>query len=111
MDALVISGIVDRQRIPRVCDRVRSVLESCDEDVVWCDVGAIDHPDAAVVDMLARVQLLSKRLGRRVRFVEASPELRDLVALMGLASVLAVEPCWQTEEREEMLGIEEETDA
>jgi ABC-type transporter Mla MlaB component len=41
------------------------------------------------VDALARLQLAARRAGCQVRLRRASAELRSLVALMGLADVLA----------------------
>jgi hypothetical protein len=74
---------------------------------IVCDVGAL-APDAATVDVLARVQLAACRLGREVRLRNASGELRDLIAFVGLRDVLRVEPGWEPEEREQRLRVEEE---
>jgi ABC-type transporter Mla MlaB component len=54
---------------------------------VFLDVGAA-RSDAVTVDALAQLQLLAKRRGCQVRLRRCSPELRDLVAFMGLANVL-----------------------
>jgi anti-anti-sigma regulatory factor len=74
---------------------------------IVCDVGAL-APDAATVDVLARLQLAARRLGREVRLRNASGELRDLIAFVGLRDVLRVEPGWEPEEREQRLRVEEE---
>ena len=52
-----------------------------------CDVTGVE-PDAVTVDALARLQLAAGRLGCTVRLRNASAELRELVALMGLRDVL-----------------------
>ena len=49
-------------------------------------------PDARSVDMLARLQLAALRRGEHVSVRNPSPELIDLVELMGLRDVLALEP-------------------
>jgi gamma-glutamyl:cysteine ligase YbdK (ATP-grasp superfamily) len=72
-----------------------------------CQVGALDA-DAATLDLLARLQLAARRLGIEVRLLDASPELRELVAFAGLTGALPFEPGRQPEEREEPLGVEEE---
>jgi anti-anti-sigma regulatory factor len=72
-----------------------------------CLVGALDA-DAATLDLLARLQLAARRLGIEVRLLDASPELRELVAFAGLNGVLRPEPGRKAEEREEPLGVEEE---
>jgi len=72
-----------------------------------CQVGALEA-DAATLDLLARLQLSARRLGIEVRLLEASPELRELVAFAGLNGVLRLEPGRKAEEREEPLGVEEE---
>ena len=45
-------------------------------------------PDAVTVDALARLQLAARRLSCRLLLRNASPELVELVAFMGLADVL-----------------------
>jgi len=57
---------------------------------VICDVRGAGA-DAATVDALARLQLTAKRLGCRMRLRNASAELLQLVAFMGLADVLTEE--------------------
>ena len=52
-----------------------------------CDVSDVPA-DAVTVDALARLQLGARRRGCRVRLVNATSELRELVAFMGLAHVL-----------------------
>jgi len=47
--------------------------------------------DVVTVDALARLQLEANRLGCRMRLRDASAELLELVAFMGLADVLPVE--------------------
>jgi anti-anti-sigma regulatory factor len=60
------------------------------------------------LDALARLQLAARRLGGEIRLVGPSPELRELIDLAGLGTVLPVEPGGETEQREERLGVEEE---
>jgi hypothetical protein len=47
-------------------------------------------PDLAVVDALARLQLVARRLGCSICLANPSPELIDLVELAGLSDVLQV---------------------
>jgi hypothetical protein len=72
-------------------------------------------PDAVTVEALARLQLTARRLGRHVWFSDASPELLELLRLLGLDEVLpcadsGVEPRGQPEEREQARGVQEERD-
>ena len=55
--------------------------------IVLCDVEGV-AADAAAVEALARLQLVARRAGCELRLRNASPELRDLVAFMGLRDVL-----------------------
>jgi anti-anti-sigma regulatory factor len=71
------------------------------------NVGALPA-DALTIDVLARLQLAACRLGRRVQLCNPSDELQKLIALIGLAEVLGLEPGGQAEEREERLGGKEE---
>jgi anti-anti-sigma regulatory factor len=55
--------------------------------VVLCDVsGAL--PDAATVDVLARLHLSVRRRGYALRLCNASPQLCELIDFMGLSGVL-----------------------
>lgn len=55
------------------------------------------------IDVLARLRLAGKRLGFEVRLAAPTEEMLELLELCGLVEVL-----WQSEEREEALGVEEE---
>jgi hypothetical protein len=74
---------------------------------IVCDVSAL-APDAATIDVLARLQLAARRIDRELRLCYASRELRELIAFAGLADVLRLEPGGEAEEREQRLGVEEE---
>jgi ABC-type transporter Mla MlaB component len=114
---LFVGGPVIPAAIPGLCESVCRWLEGNDANLVECDVAGLLAPDACTLDALARVALTAKRLGCRVRIRHASSELRELLVLAGLAGVLPVvaaspvEPKGQTEEWEELRGIEEEGDS
>jgi len=86
----VLRGPIANADVPALCERARVLLESCEPDLVACDVEGLVDPDAVTVDALARLQLIARRLGRRVRFLHACGELEELLGLMGLGDVL---PC------------------
>ena len=83
-----IEGPITRADLPGLCSRVRSVLEGSGAEVALCDVSTVVEPDAVTVDALCRLQLLARRLGCQVRLQNASDELVELVAFMGLTDVL-----------------------
>ena len=58
-------------------DPVTFTIDVCDVD-----------PDAVTVDALARLQLAARRLSCRLLLNNASPDLLELVAFMGLSDVL-----------------------
>ena len=72
-----------------------------------CDVRALPA-DVAAVDALARLQLAARQAGFEVRLVHATAELTRLIELIGLETVLRVEPGRQPEEREQGLRVQEE---
>jgi anti-anti-sigma regulatory factor len=76
---------------------------------LFCDVGSLTAPDLGSVGALARLQLEARRVGLELRLRGVSPELRELIAFVGLDDVLSVETRRQPEEREERLGVEEES--
>jgi ABC-type transporter Mla MlaB component len=85
--AFAIRGPIARADLGGLCDRVCALLHGSGADVALCDVAGVE-PDAVVVDALARLQLAAQRIGCRVRLRNASDDLRELVALMGLTDVL-----------------------
>jgi ABC-type transporter Mla MlaB component len=113
---LVIVGPIARADVPDLCKRARTLLEGSEADLVLCDVGALANPDVVAIDMLARLQLTARSLGRRVQVERAGTELKELITLVGLAAEV---PCgdlpfesWrQAEEREKSGRVEEERDS
>jgi ABC-type transporter Mla MlaB component len=83
-----VRGPILRADLPGLCDRVCELLTAARGKTVYCDVAGVSA-DAASVDALARLQLAASRNGCRVRLRNASADLLDVVALMGLADVLA----------------------
>ncbi|MBW8720184.1 MAG: STAS domain-containing protein [Variovorax paradoxus] len=82
-----IYGPITREDLPGLCDRVCALLSESGVGVAVCDVVAVGV-DAVTVDALARLQLGAGRHGCVVRLRDASSELLDLVAFMGLANVV-----------------------
>jgi hypothetical protein len=64
----------------------------------------------AAVDHIARLRLCMRRGGHRLSLADVSDELRRVIQLAGLAECLGVEMQGQSEEREELGGVEEECD-
>ena len=85
--AFAVHGPIARADLPGLCERVCGLLERSGADLALCDVRGVDS-DAVTVDALARLQLASRRHGCRVRLRNASKELRELLAFMGLRDVL-----------------------
>jgi ABC-type transporter Mla MlaB component len=85
--AFAVGGPIARADVPALCDRVCGLLETSGAAVAVCDVSGA-QPDAVTVDALARLQLAARRHGCQVRLCNASRELCELVAFMGLADVL-----------------------
>jgi hypothetical protein len=127
-EMLVMPPTPSRADIESMREDVRE-LAGCVGDPV-CDVGDVTEPDADTIDALARLQLLAVRVGFRFRFSGACEELRDLLALTGLADILpceqlpcdpprrptsggsssGVEPLGQAEQGEQAPRVEEERD-
>src|SRR3954454_1194598 len=85
--AFAIRGPILRADLPGLCDRVCSLLGATGAGEALIDVAGV-AADAVCVDALARLQLGAGRHGCRVRLRNASAELRELVAFMGLGDVL-----------------------
>jgi len=112
----VVEATIDRDGLRALTDRLLVLTEGRALRVILCDVGVIVEPKLATVDALARLALDARRAGCLVRLRHACPELRNLLALAGLAEILpcvaesVVEARRQPEEREEMGRIQEERD-
>ena len=85
--AFAISGPVGRSQIPDLCDRALRLIQPGLTLVAVCDAGAMPA-DAVSVDTLARLRLGAGRRGCRLRVWNASPELCELIELMGLNAAL-----------------------
>jgi hypothetical protein len=72
------------------------------------DADLVGGPSLRTIGLLARLQLAARRAGFDLELRSGSGELRELVAFVGLADVLRLEPGGQAEEREERVGVEEE---
>ncbi|MFF8613296.1 STAS domain-containing protein [Streptomyces sp. NPDC015350] len=94
---LVVTGHVTRDAVPGLCAELEALLHGPDgaahapETGVDCDVGGVVRADLALVEAIARLVLVARRAGgRRLRLRNASPELRSLLDLVGLAEVMGV---------------------
>jgi hypothetical protein len=81
--AFAIASPID---VPGLFARVCQLLAG-GATLALCDVSEA-CPDAVTVDALARLHLAARRGGCQVRLLNASPELRALIAFMGLHDVL-----------------------
>jgi hypothetical protein len=77
------------------------------EPTIVLDVSGVAC-DLATIDRLARFQLDARRRGARVQLRRPSQDLQRLIAFVGLAGVLGIEPVREAEEREQPLRLEEE---
>jgi ABC-type transporter Mla MlaB component len=80
-------GPIARDDLPGLCDRVCGLLTENSGGDVACDVAGVEA-NAVTVDALARLQLAARRQGCRIRLHNASQDLLELVAFMGLRDVL-----------------------
>ena len=82
-----VRGPIGSADVPGLCLRIRTLLASSRATRALCNVEDAGC-DAATVDALARLQLEAGRNGCRVLLCNASSDLLDLIAFMGLEEVL-----------------------
>ena len=87
MIAFSVRGPIARSDLPGLCERICDLLTSAPSKTATCDVAGVPA-DAVTVDALARLQVAARRTGCSIRLQNASPELRELVAFMGLGDVV-----------------------
>ncbi len=73
-----------------------------------CDAGGLSGADLHAVADLARLHAAARRLNLQLIVRNASAELVELVAFVGLSDVLRLELEGQSEEGKQRLGVEEE---
>jgi ABC-type transporter Mla MlaB component len=105
--SLALSGRVGPDEAAGLCDRVRAVAIDQRSGPIRCGCDGIAEPDVGTIDALARMALTARRCGSRLELRGTRPDLRELLALVGLEG-LAVEVVGQAEEREEARRVEEE---
>jgi ABC-type transporter Mla MlaB component len=115
MIALFVGGRVVRADLLHVCERLSAMLKESNAELVVCDVGALVEYDIGTLDALARVALTARQAGRRLRLLNASSRLHELLDFAGLNEVMepggsGVEPSREPKERKEAGGVEEEDD-
>jgi ABC-type transporter Mla MlaB component len=99
--------------LPELGERVRVVIvDRGDTGVVRCDVSACRELDEVTLDVLARLQLVARRLGTSVQLDNAGARLLDLIALVGLSDVLPASDSTAPEPRPvDALGLDADRQA
>ena len=86
-----VEGPIGRDDLAGLCARICALLTEHEPAAAVCEVAGVE-PDAVTVEALSRLQLGAARAGCKIYLRNASPELLELVAFMGLADVLGIEP-------------------
>jgi anti-anti-sigma regulatory factor len=81
-----------RADVQVLSEHLAALVRDTPADVVICDVRGITSPDANTIDVLARLQLMARRLGCGIRLYGAHPRLRELLLLTGLSEALPLLP-------------------
>ena len=58
---VTIGGLITPGHVDRMCAGLRAALNTCDPERIVCDVARVRRPDAATVDLLARLALVARR--------------------------------------------------
>ncbi|WP_406725859.1 STAS domain-containing protein [Streptomyces sp. GD-15H] len=104
---LVLRGPAAQDGVSGPSDALRALLDGGGADgIVVCDVGGLGPPGLAAVNLLARLQLLARRTGGRIRLRDPDPALCSLLDLVGLCFEVEGQP----EQREPAPGVEEEVE-
>jgi ABC-type transporter Mla MlaB component len=85
--AFSVGGPIARSDLPGLCERVCALLGRSGAALALCDVRGVPA-DAVTADALSRLQLGARRHACQVRLRNASSELLELLAFMGLEDVL-----------------------
>ncbi|GGZ18835.1 hypothetical protein GCM10010387_09310 [Streptomyces inusitatus] len=83
-----IQGPVSRDDVPRLCQELSARLTDTGATEAVCEVEALAPADLTAVEALARLRLTAGRHGCRIRLHEPTPELLDLLDLIGLRDLI-----------------------
>ena len=84
--AFAVGGPIARADLPGLCDRICALFDGRGAAVAWCDVPACRRRGDG---RRARAAAAGRPAdGCSMRLRNASPELRELVAFMGLSDVV-----------------------
>jgi hypothetical protein len=89
---LVVGGAIARADLSELCDDADALVHDVVDDPVLCNVHALTAPDLVAVEMLARMALALRRMGKVIELDGAESDLTSLVAFTGLAEVLPCRP-------------------
>ncbi|MFD9795057.1 STAS domain-containing protein [Streptomyces sp. NPDC059070] len=81
---LVVPSPLTPTDVPPLCASLRALYEAGAREVV-CDVGALVRADLTALEALARLHLTARRAGGHLSIRGATPGLRALLHLAGLA--------------------------
>ena len=102
-----------RDEVRALGEQLARRLSEGDVAEVQVDVSSIRTPDVVYVDALARMQLVARRQGSRVRLIGPCSRLLELLVLVGLEDMFAderdtsgLELHREPEHREQPLDVE-----
>jgi hypothetical protein len=110
--SLVVAGPIAPADVRVLCERASALLEGGDADLFVC-LDALVAADVVAIELLARLQLVARRVGRRVLVGHGSAALQELLTFLGLDDVvpcrrgLSLHAGRQAKEREQAVGVEE----
>jgi anti-anti-sigma regulatory factor len=110
---VAIVRVIEADNAPTLCAQVLVAMAD-GADIVVCDVRALAEPDLDTVAVLARLQLIARRLGGNIWLRGTSAQLTELLCLVGLTDVLptcsrsGVEVVGQAEHGKHRCGVEKE---
>jgi ABC-type transporter Mla MlaB component len=109
---VTIGGPIAPGHVDGMCAGLRAAMNACDPERVVCDVARVRRPDAAAIDLLARLALIARRQNSQLALAGVPIELSELMAFVGLGEVpgLCPEPEREAERGEDALDVEEEGD-
>ena len=79
---VVLHGPLDDAQSQAICDRAQLVLAAGSVRGVVCDLQGV--VDLSVIDMLARLRLLTRRSGATLRMLSLEEDVESLLAYCGL---------------------------
>jgi anti-anti-sigma regulatory factor len=83
-----VDGLLAAHAVPRLCEQLVILVDCAGVRRLTVDLGQLDQPDMATIDVLARLALAARKRGASVTVRTTNGALEQLLSLAGLTALV-----------------------